>query len=307
MEVLHEANGSEGLVGLLADPATPHLSQLIYWTPESIEAALNGTAPILNNLPSARVLTTPAQGGAYSAVGVRIWDAEAHGSSLELQYQRDGETTWSNATVNTADGATFQPTLKLTSQPSGTSHTLVWNAAANLGPTFSGTVLLRTRATDSQTGDWSPGMPYAVNTSTNLDTDQDGMPDAWESVIGLSSSNPLDGSSDNDKDGVSAFLEYALAMNPNLSDVPLLPRLGTVVKPDGKHLTLTYQRPINSGLTYTAERSVTLARETWQSGITVFQELTPLNLGNGVESVTVEDVNPMTASPRAWLRIRVSK
>ena len=305
-EVFHEANRCEGLVGLLVDPATPSQCQLIHWSPESIEAALNGTAPVLNNVPSARILPTPSQGGTTGSLAVRIWDAEAHGSSLELQYQRGGETNWSNATVNTADGVTFQPTLKLTSQPAGISHTLVWNAAANLGSAFSGTVLLRTRATDSQTGDWSPAMPYAVNTSINLDTDGDGMPDAWEATNGLSSSNPADGTSDYDKDGVSALLEYALAMNAAVPDVALLPILGTTSEAEGKHLTLTYRRPINSGLIYVAERSVTLTPGSWQSGNTMFQELVPLNLGNGIESVTVKDLNSMSASQRAWLRLKVS-
>ena len=306
LEVYHEANGAEGLVGLLVDAATPSQCQLIHWSPESIEAALNGTAPVLNNVPSSRVLPTPSQGGTTGSVAVRIWDAEAHGSSLELQYQRDGETAWSNATVDTVDGSTFQPTLKLTSQPSGVSHTLVWNATANLGSTFSGTVLLRTRASDKQTGDWSPAMPYAVLTNTTLDTDNDGMPDSWESTYGL---NPIvaDGTSDNDRDGVLAFLEYALAMNPTVPDVPLLPRLGTLTEADGKHLTLTYQRPRNSGISYTAQRTLTLASTSWLSGTANFTELTPVDLGNGIESVTVKDLNPMSASPRAWLRLKVSK
>jgi hypothetical protein len=307
LEVFREANGTEGLVGLLVDPATPNQCQLIHWFPESIEAALNGTALVLNNAPSTRVLPTPSQGGTTGSVAVRIWDAEAHGSSLELQYQRNGETTWSNATVTIVDGGAFLPTLKLTSQPAGVSHTLVWNAAANLGSTFTGTVLLRTRATDSQTGDWSPAMPYAVNTSINLDADNDGMPDAWEAVNGLSSSNPADGTSDYDHDGVAAFLEYALTMNAGVPDVALLPILGTTTGADGEHLTLTYRRPINSGLTYTAERSITLAPGSWQSGNAIFQELIPLNLGNGTESVIVKDLNPISSSVRAWLRLKVNK
>lgn len=307
LEPLKEADGEEGLVGLLVDPATPAQCQVIYWSSESIKAALNDTAPVLNHRPSARVLPSPSGGGVTGLVGIRIWDVEAHGSSLELQYQRDGETTWNVATVSTVDGATFQPSLKLATQPGGVSHTLVWNAAANLGSAFSGTVLLRTRATDSQTSDWSPAMPYTVNTSINLDTDGDGMPDAWEDSHGLASANPTDGTSDYDHDGVSAFLEYALAMNPTVTDVALLPILGTKTEADGKHLTLTFRRPVNSGLTYTAERSVTLSPGNWQSGNAVFQELTPLNLGDGTESVTVEDLSPMSSSTRAWLRLRVSK
>ena len=307
LERLREANGTESLVGLLVDPATQSKCQLIYWPVDVIEAALNGTAPVLNNLPMARILPNPAGGGARSIVGLRIWDAEANATSLELQYQRSGDANWSNATVISADGVTFQTTLKVTSQPGGVSHSLIWNAAANLGNTFSGTVLLRTRATDSQTGDWSPAMPYAVNTDTTTDSDGDGMPDSWETAHSLNPSDPTDGASDADHDGVSAFLEYALAMNPNVADVQLLPRLGTRTEADGKHLTLNYQRPVNSGLTYTAERSVTLTPEGWQSGASVFQELPLVDQGDGTESVTVEDLTPIFVSARAWLRLRVSK
>lgn len=306
-EVLHEANGTEGLVGLLVDPATPGHCQLIHWSPESIEAVLNGTAPELNNAPTSRILAAPSQGGGNAAIAARIWDAEAHGSSLEIQYLRGGDAEWRNATISTVDGGVFQSALKLTSLPTGVSHTLVWKAAADLGATFSGSVMLRTRATDSQAGDWSPATPYTVDAGTSLDTDGDGMPDAWEAMHGLASGNPADGISDNDHDGVSAFLEYALAMNPMVADAALLPLLGIKTETDGKHLTLTYRRPINSGLIYAAERSVTLKPGSWQSGNSVFRELTPLDLGDGTESVTVEDLSIMSSSTRAWLRMRVIK
>ena len=307
LERLREANGRESLVGLLVDPATPAKCQLIYWPADVIESALVGTAPVLNNAPLARIMPSPSRGGVQGSVTVRIWDAEAQGSSIELQYQRDGDTAWSDATVSGVDGGTFLPTLKLASQPGGISHTLVWNAAANLGTSFSGTVLLRTRATDSQSGAWSPAMPYAVITDPTADTDSDGMPDSWELDHNLDPASAADGTGDTDHDGVPAFLEYALAMNPSVPDAALLPQLGTRPESDGKHLTLNYHRPKNSGLTYTAQRSVTLAPGSWQSGSAVFQELTPLDRGDGTEAVTVEDLNPMSASPRAWLRLRVSK
>ncbi|MCX6874874.1 MAG: SUMF1/EgtB/PvdO family nonheme iron enzyme [Verrucomicrobia bacterium] len=274
---------------------------------DPMDASSQPTSGVLNNAPLARILPSPSGGGAHGSVTVRIWDAEAQGSSLELQYQRDGDTTWSDATVNSVDGGTFLPTLKLDSQPSGVSHTLVWNAAANLGTTFSDTVLLRTRATDSQSGDWSPAMPYAVVTDPTVDSDGDGIPDIWEIEHNLDPANAADGSSDSDHDGVSNFLEYTLAMNPSLADAALLPQIGTRTESDGNHLTLSYHRPKNSGLTYTAEHSLTLIPGSWQSGPAVFQELTPLDLGDDTEVVTVEVRSPISASPRAWLRLRVSK
>lgn len=107
--------------------------------------------------------------------------------------------------------------------------------------------------------------------------------------------------------GKQAVIDFGISHLDDRRDVPLLPRLGTVVKPDGKHLTLTYQRPKNSGITYTAQLSVTLAAASWLSGNAVFQELPPLDLGDGTESVTVEDLNPISSTSRAWLRLRVSK
>ncbi|MCU0781338.1 MAG: hypothetical protein MUF04_09595 [Akkermansiaceae bacterium] len=152
-----------------------------------------------------------------------------------------------------------------------------------------------------------PKIRFTAVLAPPVDSDGDGMPDSWELAHNLNPASESDGTSDTDHDGVFAFLEYALAMNPEVSDLALLPRLGYRDEPDGKHATLNYQRPKNSGLTYAAERSVTLETGNWQSGITVFQELTPLDLGNGSESVTIVDLNPMAGTPRAWYRLRVSK
>lgn len=55
------------------------------------------------------------------------------------------------------------------------------------------------------------------------------------------------------------------------------------------------------------QQSATLSAASWLSGSAVFVELTPVDLGDGSESVTVEDLNSISASPRASLRLRVFK
>ncbi len=62
----------------------------------------------------------------------------------------------------------------------------------------------------------------ADNRATNLvsvtgDLDQDGLPDAWESQYGLSSSEPNDAGFDLDLDGHTSLQEYVAGTNPNLA------------------------------------------------------------------------------------------
>jgi len=189
MEPLKEADGREGLVGLLVDSAMPQSCQVIHWSPEAIEASLSGTAPVLNHAPLARVLPVPSSGGARSTVAVRVWDAEAHASTVALQFQRAGETAWTDARLVSVDGAVIAggaagPTAPLSAQPGGVTHTLVWDAGTDLGAGFTGTVLLRTRGVDRETGAWSEPMPYLINPAADTDTDGDGATDAVEAAFG---------------------------------------------------------------------------------------------------------------------------
>jgi Putative binding domain, N-terminal/Viral BACON domain len=52
------------------------------------------------------------------------------------------------------------------------------------------------------------------NASSTGDSDGDGMPDAWETSMGLAPNNPADGGSDPDDDGVSSRDEYARGTHP---------------------------------------------------------------------------------------------
>ena len=241
LEPLKEANGQEGLVGLLVDPATPNQCQVIHWSPDAIEAAVSGTAPILNNLPIARVIANPGSGGAKCSIGIRAWDAEAHSSTLTLQFLKSGQTAWTAARLLTADGNTVTNgiqgiTAALATAPGGQNHTLVWNAVADLGSTFTGTVLLRTRATDTETGAWSESMPYIVDVTSDLDDDGDGYTNAQE-----------------------------LAFGTNTNSITSRPYLIALVNANGS-LQLTW--PTAAGHTYRIETSINLTQwTTLQSGL----------------------------------------
>ena len=51
-----------------------------------------------------------------------------------------------------------------------------------------------------------------------LDSDNDGMPDEWETAHGLDSNNPADANSDPDNDGLTNLQEYQHGTNPNNQD-----------------------------------------------------------------------------------------
>lgn len=58
----------------------------------------------------------------------------------------------------------------------------------------------------------------AVNVSTVLDSDGDGMPDDWEIAHGLNPNDPTDANLDPDNDGLTNLQEYLLGTDPHVAD-----------------------------------------------------------------------------------------
>lgn len=149
----------ESAVGLCVGLTTPTMPELVLWTAPALAA--NASANPLQNAPIARVAATPSAGGPQSLVDVDIWDAEANPSRMAMQYRQNAWSSWSNATVLTVDGNS--PATFVAATPGGSRHTLLWNAAADLGNGFAGNVLLRVRATDSaDAGTWSEQAYFRV-------------------------------------------------------------------------------------------------------------------------------------------------
>ena len=104
--------------------------------------------------------------GSNAVVTVRLWDNEGNASTPFLQYQILGSTNWQNSTLTTLDGSAYSPAARVTALPGGYSHTLRWNALADVGANVVTNILLRACAQDyALLGNWSQPTPFLLNTS----------------------------------------------------------------------------------------------------------------------------------------------
>jgi hypothetical protein len=94
-----------------------------------------------------------------------------------------------------------------------------------------------------------------------MDSDLDGMPDAWEIAYGLNPNNPTDAQMDADHDGISNLQEFQAGTNPLVFDELFIAGVQT---PVGGFLTLVVHTPV--GTSCTLETSTNLTN--WAQSIT---------------------------------------
>ena len=116
-------------------------------------------------------------------------------------------------------------------------------------------------------------------------------------------SGPGADGSDPDHDGLVNLVEYALGLDPNISDPNPLSFSLTA-----GHLNIIYQRPHPAppDITYIAEVSDSLMPAVWNSGPAFTSQIIVDN-GNGTETVIVSDRTLTSASPTHFLRVRFSR
>ena len=155
----------QGLVGLSVNPTNPSLCNVVFWPPQT---TLWTPASVPQSAPVATVLTQAITGVSILPVGVRLSDAQGDASIPFLQYQFPGSTNWANGIIVEVDGLPYHYDFsdRVAALPSGSDHTLSWDASAIfdlLSPGTETNVLLQARARDvSLTGPWSASVPYTL-------------------------------------------------------------------------------------------------------------------------------------------------
>ena len=121
-----------------------------------------------------------------------------------------------------------------------------------------------------------PPTPAAANVLGALDTDGDGIPDAWETANGLNPNDPLDAALDRDGDGKSNLSEYLAGTDPNN---PLSVLTSSIAKVSGMTV-VRFTAVANKG--YTVQFKNTLLDLTWQ-------KLTDIPADPGVRNLEIPD------------------
>ncbi|MCW5551062.1 MAG: lamin tail domain-containing protein [Verrucomicrobiae bacterium] len=105
---------------------------------------------------------------------------------------------------------------------------------------------------------WVAGTPSAGRANV-IDSDGDGMPDAWEDLYELNLNSPLDATDDEDLDGATNLMEYQTGTNPR--DIASVFTF-TSISRDGDSLRLRFHAV--QGRTYALEATDPLLPGAWQ-------------------------------------------
>ena len=127
---------------------------------------------------------------------------------------------------------------------------------------------------------------------------------AWKAAHG----SPAD-DDDSDRDGLTAFMEYALGGSPSASDALDLPRAGiepfTVNGTTADYLTLRFHRRLAADdVQYLVETSASLQEGSWTPGGATAGGET--NLENGAAEQVLRSLQPVTPGQPLYLRLRLS-
>lgn len=241
------------------------------------------------------------------------------------------DSVWSNEVTSIQDASA--PTLAATSSvfAANTTYTLT-GTAGDLSGVATVTVNGTAAATSDGFAHWS--LPVTLATGTNnftivaqdsavpanvrtinfavsyspADTNGNGLPDAWETQYGLTASDFALG--DLDRDGVANIVEYALGLDPTISDGQTACWTTKETNPtDGKLYLVTHYRRRTDMIGWGIDVETSTNATLWSAATSGFEETqAPTPLGDGTtEIVHVRVLQPIGpgGAPAAFVRLRV--
>ncbi|HPI92782.1 MAG TPA: PKD domain-containing protein [Deltaproteobacteria bacterium] len=174
------------------------------------------------------------QTGSTYYVAVSAYDSSGNESDLSTEqsaYIPVADTTppTGSVSINAGASVTTSRTVTLSLNASDVASSVSGMKISNDGTTYSSEVSYTTSYSwtlasgdgiktvyvlfkDSE-GNWMSS-PATDSIQLSLDSDGDGMPDAWETTYGLNTGSSSDASLDSDNDGVSNLNEYLAGTNP---------------------------------------------------------------------------------------------
>ena len=251
-----------------------------------------------------------------SQSGVQLEPTTDTGGGSNVGYLTHGD--WVEYRLNVPIAGRYGLDLRYAS-PNGTA---AFSLSTNGGPVTPTGFVPRTNgwqnwATTSLPELELPAGPVSLRFTVNSPTTED-INMNWIDVS-LREAHPLvDPDSDPDNDGLKNIFEHAFVLDPLTPEGPAVRPGGTLAtQPPDDFLQLTYRRRIGGsgttgvnytadGVTYVVEVSPGLSPASWMSGSGVVVAVgSPVNNGDGSETVTVRCLNPISAGNR-FIRLRVT-
>ena len=117
-----------------------------------------------------------------------------------------------------------------------------------------------------------------------------------------------DNTADTDDDGISQLNEFAFGGDPNVNDLSILPTHSLVEDGGSSYLEITLTRPKNlQGVTYMPQTTTDLSN--WPSDSTGIadNDPTPIDNGDGTETLAYRRSQAVAAADKAFLRVEISE
>lgn len=128
----------------------------------------------------------------------------------------------------------------------------------------------------------------------------------WKTDHSLYGDDAAD-TADTDNDGIPQLIEFALGGDPNLNDLSISPRLQTVQVAGETYLELQITRPTGlSGIAYTAQTTTDLNSWPNDSAGVLNANPSPVDNGDGTETVTYRRTAPISNASAAFIRVQIS-